>query len=906
MTRRTYTKTALLTGACLIWMLPVFAQEATTPPTAGEEVETEARQQTVVVRGEYIPDEKRSTSEVSSLIDEADFALQGDSDAAAALARVVGISTADDEFIYVRGLNERYSSALLNGSPLPSPAPLRRVAPLDLFPTSALKSVLVQKTFSPNLPGEFGGGLVNLRTKAVPNERFLTLDVSAGIDSISSLEDGLLYDGSDTDLLGFDDGARDLPAFGDNGLTPDVGRQLTDNSSLLVLQKSDVGPGPNFSVGATGGERIDVNDDLSVGFLGSVSYSNSWKTEQGRRGTAVLDGDGIRPFFETDQDQTTNKIGLNALGILGFDIFDNHEIKFTGLITRSTDKRGRINFGTNADQVVERVDSLEWFERQLWFTQASGEHVFDNLLGLEVNWRASYSEAQRDAPFQLRNTYREQSDGELVLATETSDNSIQFSRVDDDSTDFGIDFTLPLEFGDGSCTYFCEVDLKGGYSYVENDRFSSSRIFGITGVGAIPSPRNFRLDYIYASIFASGNGAIQEVGNTVFPPIYLATLEVDAGYAGIDAQLTPYLRASVGARVERAIQAVDTQVLNQDPATNFVESCIERQTDGSCDHLTDVLPAFTITWNPIEDIQVRAGYSETLTRPQFRELAPQEFLDTKTNIDHVGNPFLENASVKNYDARAEYYFARDQFLTFGLFYKDLERPIEEVDSFRESGSRITYLNAPSAKLYGFEIEYEQIWPIHQWLGADFFSSKEFQVKTNYTWSDSEVSSGRDPNALGLTGTEFCAQFANECVAVNRGLSTNPTFALIPASGQVRDGRRLQGQSEHLFNLQFGLLDDQADSEMNLLVNFVSKRIRTVGAVTAGNFLPDVIEEPPTTVDFVWNKGFEAYGGDYEFSLNIENILGEDYKAFQERGGDHVDVDTYDIGRVFTVGLKRRF
>ena len=136
----TYLRLALLTGASLACLSGVSAQESS------EETGDELRQESVVVRGQFIPDEKRSTSEVSSLIDANDFQVSGDSDAASALSRVAGISTADSRFVYVRGLNERYSSATLNGSPLPSPEPLRRVAPLDLFPTSVLRSILVQKT----------------------------------------------------------------------------------------------------------------------------------------------------------------------------------------------------------------------------------------------------------------------------------------------------------------------------------------------------------------------------------------------------------------------------------------------------------------------------------------------------------------------------------------------------------------------------------------------------------------------------------------------------------------------------------------------------------------------------------------------------------------------------------------
>jgi hypothetical protein len=823
-----------------------------------------------VVRGQFIPDEKRSTSEVSSLIDEGDFQLQGDSDAAAALARVAGIATADDEFIYVRGLNERYSSVLLNGSPLPSPAPLRRVAPLDLFPTAALKSVLVQKTYSPNLPAEFGGGLVDLRTKGIPSERFLTIGGSMSVDTETTLRNGLLYDGSGSDWLGFDDGARDLPSL-ENGLTPEFGRQLTDNSSLLVMQKGDVGP--NFGASLTAGDRYDLSSNLSMGILGSLGYSNKWTSKSGERALAFAQGEDLVEQFRVDRNSTENTVGLNGLAVVGFDLFDNHQITFTGLVTRSTDKEARIVEGINNEGVNLRTDAIEWFERQLWTTQVLGEHVFPDLLGLEVEWRGSYSEAVRNAPYQLSNQYAVNADRTYRLNSSPAANRLQFSRVDDDTTDFGIDFTLPLTFGGAACTYFCEVELKAGYAYVENDRQAASIIYNIEGTGATDGLS--RLDFIYASIFASGLGNVSQVVGPQFPPYYLATLESDAGYAGIDVQVTPFIRAAIGGRYEKAIQAVDVLTDLADLTGNVVEGVNESE---------DFLPAVTLTWNPFDEIQVRAGYSETITRPQFRELAPPEFVDTETDLNFVGNPYLQNASIKNYDIRAEYYFARDQFLTFGIFYKDLENPIEEFLVSLEP-VRTSFINVPAAKLYGFEVEYEQKLPMYDWTSWSFFDTRDLQVKTNYTWSDSEVS-------------------ASGNVAINVGSPLFPVLGTTPAAGRVKDGRRLQGQSEHLFNVQLGLLNEEAGSEVNLLVNFVSERIRT-GEFVARN-VPAFMEQPPITVDLVYNKSFSARGGDYEFSLNIENMLGEGYEAYQELNGQRVDIDTYGKGTVLSVGLKRKF
>ncbi|MEM9842566.1 MAG: TonB-dependent receptor plug domain-containing protein, partial [Pseudomonadota bacterium] len=355
----------LLSTACLFAITaPGQAQETET----AEEPQDTRTLETVQVRGRFIPQEVRTTSEVANLIDAADFALQGDSDAAAALSRVAGIATSEDNFIYVRGLNERYSTALLNGSPLPSPAPLRRVAPLDLFPTSALKSILLQKTFSPDLPGEFGGGMVDIRTKSIPSSRFFEASISGSVDTRTTLAPGLLYDGANSDAFGYDDGTRNVPSTAD-GLTAAFGRELTANSSLLVLQETEDVPG-NIGFGLTGGDIFDLSDNISMGFIASANYSNDWVTKEGRRGNAfVPGGDDIDEFDDFERFSTENAVGVDGFASVGFNLFDQHEIAFNGLITRASEKEARTNIGINDIDEPRRVDALEWFERELWTGQ---------------------------------------------------------------------------------------------------------------------------------------------------------------------------------------------------------------------------------------------------------------------------------------------------------------------------------------------------------------------------------------------------------------------------------------------------------------------------------------------------------------------------------------------------------
>ncbi len=188
---------------------PAAPSKPAEAPAAGEEPEQDV--EVVVVRGRFIPEPQRVTSEVANFLSAADLARTGDDNAAAALTRLTGLSVVSGRFVYVRGLGDRYSSALLNGSPLPSPEPLRRQVPLDLFPSNILNGATVQKTFSPNYPGEFGGGVIDLRTLKAPNEDFLTLKAGAGFNSETTGKTGLVYEGHRMDWTGVDTDLRRLP-----------------------------------------------------------------------------------------------------------------------------------------------------------------------------------------------------------------------------------------------------------------------------------------------------------------------------------------------------------------------------------------------------------------------------------------------------------------------------------------------------------------------------------------------------------------------------------------------------------------------------------------------------------------------------------------------------------------------
>ena len=379
----------LLATSALIAPGLAFAQTApTTSPTAqtpAEQVEEQATEVgEIVVLGRYIPEPNRESSEVAAFLTSEDLERTGDSNAAAALTRVTGLSIVEGRFIYVRGLGERYSSALLNGSPLPSPEPLQRVVPLDLFPSSILDGVTVQKTYSPNFPGEFGGGVIDLHTIDAPNEPFFNMKLSLGGNTESTGKENLIYYGSRTDFTGFDDDTREVP--GAIAIAFDQGKQINSanftadqlqtmgqslvNAPLRLLQreKTPIDGGVELAGG--------FSQDTGFGTLGLIAvagYDNSWRARGGVQEEGQFQGEVLVPVSTYDVDSNQNDIRLNFLGGLSLSNAD-HEVKWTNLYVRNTTKEARSVAGPDFDAggSVIRNDYTEWFVRQLWSSQLAG------------------------------------------------------------------------------------------------------------------------------------------------------------------------------------------------------------------------------------------------------------------------------------------------------------------------------------------------------------------------------------------------------------------------------------------------------------------------------------------------------------------------------------------------------
>ncbi|MBI1187108.1 MAG: TonB-dependent receptor plug domain-containing protein [Alphaproteobacteria bacterium] len=822
----------------------------------------------IVVLGRFIPEPMRETSEVATFLSTEDLARQGDDNAAAALTRLTGLSVVSGRFVYVRGLGDRYSSALLNGSPLPSPEPLRRQVPLDLFPSNILDGATVQKTFSPNYPGEFGGGIIDLRTLRIPGEQFATLKVGTAYNSESTTQRGLLYYGDDTDWTGYDTGLRDIPGplaaaiaqgqrINDSNFSADALEAIGEsfvNSPLTVVQSETVDP--DFEGEVTAGTLFD-RESYRIGLIGVVGYDTQRRTQEARRVSVV--GDTIDSDLNTLS--TAQDIVFNAFGSASLEWGAQDNVTLSGLLVRSTTKDTEIAQGSDVDVPNADVytEATAWYERQLASIQLSGDHTFGNF---DFDWRGAFAQSTRDAPYE-RSVRYEVVNNEFRYNPGASDaNSTRFSELTDEVVSGGLDGSYTLALSETRDAVF-----SAGYAYSNTIRDYGLLSFAFRNqISQIPDDVLLaRPDFLFSpDNIDPFRFELEEI--TGRDDAYKGRLTVNAAYAAADVEIIPLLRAAIGVRYEDATQIVRTG--NRFGEVPFAP-VVTREEEY-------FLPAGTLTWNFAEDLQLRIGYSQTIARPQFRELAFTPYLDPETDRIYTGNPFLTDSEFQNYDARLEYYFGRNQFVTVGAFYKQIDNPIEEV--LVPLARLVTnFINAPEATLTGAEIEYRTTFELPN---MGFMDGATWLFAANYTYTSSEVTAGDE-------------------LVVNP--TVLPSFALIPASQLIQDGSELQGTPEHIANIQFGYETDT--SQLTLLVGYVSERIsrRGLGA------LPTVYEDPGTNIDLVYRRNFTlASGAEVTLGLSGRNLLDEDYLEYQNSTLGQTDFNTYARGRTFSISLTGKF
>lgn len=798
------------------------------------------------------------------------------------LKRISGVTIQDDKFVIIRGLNERYNSSFLNGAPLPSTEPDKKAFAFDLFPSNMLDNIIINKTATPDMPSEFAGGIVQINTKSIPEKNFLSLSTGGGYNSITTGQSKITYEGGKYDILGFDDGSRNL-----SNEIPSFDRKETwisnnDQARVAKLFKNDWAYNsskfmPNFNVQLATGYNFKRKEKDFIGVIFSLAYNNTENFYELLRREydgfvpgainikqVTLEREYISSVYQT---QTSTGALLN----LACKINEYHSISLKNLITGAADNKFITAIGSNnmneEDKIINRVNSRFFSANQIFSSQLIGDHWLANYK-IKINWNAglsniirtvpnfrvtSYSKFEKLRPFDpsegpnLKDTiYR----ADISSSTGPSYSGYRvYNSLNEILKSIKLDVTRLFKLNEN-----IKIETKIGSLFQNRDRQFDLRSFGIspyTAPGIYPDNNIYYLteDRIFStenmSLTPSGLGGFKAFENTKEDDNYKATSELFASYGMAEIKYTEKLRVITGARFENYKQLLTVKYQKKDSI--YVNSSIN-----------DILPSLNIIYNLNQKLGLRASYYKTLNRPEFRELAKINWFDPETRLSVAGRPELVRCYIQNFDARLEIYPGRGQLFTSSAFYKYFNSPIERYMQVA-SENQITYKNANFAQVYGAEIEYRlNIGNLLKKDSSRFLSN--LTLFSNLSLIKSEV------NVKGL----------------------NPA---------VPDTREMQGQAPYIINSGISYIDTKYFFSLTVMLNKVGEKIYLVGNET----IPDRWENSRTVLDLQVTKSFLK--NRLEIRLNIKDLLQQDWIIYYKGNGR---TDNFYNSAIDFTNFKRNF
>jgi len=760
---------------------------------------------------------QRNTNTVSSVISAESIKRSPDRNTAEILKRTPGASIQEGKYIIVRGLADRYNQAMLNGILLTSTEPDRKTFSFDLFPSQIIDNIIINKAFVPELPGEWAGGLIQVNTKDVPSKNFFNIQLGTSANSLITGKDFFKDKGGKTDWYGVDDGTRSLPAgyttksnFDTSSIASKtaLGKSMSNNWAPVMTTAK-----PNMSLQMNGGFAGTLFGKKIGGIIG-INYANAYRFQDNINNQNQLSNTGLTPYIELKDNKYINDINMGA--IAGVSMFLNplNKISYKAIVNVKTSNAYTQRMG----KVYDRQDLVKGnefvFGQNVFFTnQLNGEHSLTQKL--KFNWYGAFNILDSYSPDQRRILYTKSLNGSdpYVLNISNTLSQQSGSRVFQSLSDY-------IYTGGGDLTYkINQQTIKAGYMIQVKDRLYDAQLFAIT----LPTD-NLALRLLPAeSAFVPGNFGTGTDNKFAFNSIqnrnfrYLANTILNAGYLQFDNKLSDAVRVVWGLRVENFDQLVGS-VKKWDPRHTYSK-------------VTDFLPGVNATLKLTQKANLRLTASQTIIRPELRELSALNIYDFELNASVAGNPSLKRTKISNFDVRYELYPQAGELFTVGVFYKNFENPIESI--YQEAGggsSLFSFQNAAKATAFGFEVEGRKK------------LTKRFTLQANGSYINSEVK--------------------DEKLNVKRAL---------------------QGQSPYLINA--GLLYDVVEKGFNMtaLVNQVGKRIYLVGDIQAGAGSPDVYENPRALVDFQISKKFANNKAEVKFT--IADILNQRQIFYQNNNSN---------------------
>jgi outer membrane receptor protein involved in Fe transport len=808
-------------------------------PAFGETVEVVAE---AARTGEVaILDSRRQAAVVSDSISAEEIRKTPDSSAASVVERLTGVSLVGDKYVFVRGLGERYSGTTINGSALPTTETEKRVVPLDLFPAKLLDSVNVVKTYTPDKPGDFGSGVVEMTTVQFPQSS--TLKLSLGTSYVSGVTGG-----------GFRQYSGGLSRWGGGGqsLPSSVPKEFVQRRSILnpsgftaqeleTIGEGFVGPWTGREVSsADPGSDFSLTYGTTLGRLGvvlsGVSTRGYDEVDEVQRYFGFDVGDDLIAYNDYDLRSARETASAGLVGNLSYRLTDSNRIFLNTVLTRDASSEDRLQEGLQTNSGGDIRDFRVRYQlEEVRSARLSGEHNLAGPgMGSLVEWSLTSSQATNDSNLR-ENIYRESDPGVFEMQTGFADSGkLEYFGLEDRIAQGGLGYTAFF-----ATSKDVSGSFKGGISRLDRSReFAARRFRFVTS-----NHQQFDLTGLPDDIYTSANirpDGFEIRETTGLNDAYAAAHTVDAMYLMSDTTFGKW-RVIGGGRYEASEQSVTT--FNPFDTANAVESVNENN---------DILPSLNVVYQAAPRTNVRVAYGRSLNRPEFRELSPFAFTEVAGGRSVAGNPDLEQATIDGVDLRWEHFPRDGEVVAASVFFKKIDQPIERIvqptSDFRQS-----FVNADSADLWGLELE------LRRALDVVLPSLHHWSVNANFTYVDSKVVVG-EHNLSVVTNAE----------------------------------RALEGQSDMVGNLALQFYHPQWGTMFRVLGSYTGARLADVGA----RGLPDIFEEPFTSFDVVVSQSL-AFANGLELKLAAKNLLGEERHYTQ---GSEIQ-RIYDPGRKVSLSLS---
>ncbi len=814
--------------------------------------------------------DRQKAAAVSDAISAEFIGRSGSSTASEAMRKVTGASIVGGKYVYVRGLGDRYINTQLNGANLPSADPDRNAVPLDLFPSGLLDNIVTAKTFTPDKPGSFTGGTVDIATKSFPDALTFSLSSSMAYNTVSSLKDGfLLHQGDPVNTFGTTDLA--LPSVFNNRTLEipvrSIARTDPEQAARLdQLTKSFNTPfGPNF-----GTTPVDQSYSLSVGnqlhfwgrplgVIGSLSYSN--KVSGYTEGTSARflltdpNATGLSENFMLNDQKSTSEVLAGGLVNVSYKVHPRHELGVNYMYNQSGEAVARLLTGFVDNLGRENTYEtrvLGVTERNLSAFQTRGEHALGGQGRVKVGWNASFSTSTQNEPdLRFFTNHFDEQDGQrryTITASQYAPPTRYFRDLEESNESFNLNLTMPFRQWAGLPAKF-----KVGGSLVNKARNFRERQFLYRYDGA-RFPYTGNPDELFVNHLGIDEDRSTDtrtrfglylLDQTQPSNNYDGDQQIAAGYVMVDMPLMNRLRMVGGVRYE----TTEINVISQNPE-------IEQ---GRLDE-KDWLPSLGLTWEATEKMNVRAAYGRTLARPTFREMAPFSAFEFVKDFILVGNPNLTRTLINSYDLRWEWFVRPGEIYAVSAFFKDFTNPIERALTPEAQNPEVQFVNVDNGRVAGLEFEIRK--RLDQ-LGRVF---ENVQAGANLTLTRSQVDIEE--------GELEVIRFTN------------------PSASSTRD---FLGQSAFVVNLDLGYNNPASGTSVNAFYNVFGQRLMEVS--TGGT--PDLFEQPRNVLDLTFAQRLPA---GFKLKASAKNLLDAEYKITQTFREVEYLKQSYRLGRSFSLGV----